>query len=117
MPGVGVHTPVGFTHRSQPKVIRPFYLHAVQTGNHLLEFPEGIESFDNFVASVAVPIATGWNDQFAGRVYLPLKISAFARRTVIVVLFPNFRANYAPLRNIWLRRNHAGWCALPREQI
>ena len=40
-----------------------------------------IESFDNFVTSVAVPIATGWNDQFAARVYLPLKISAFARRT------------------------------------
>jgi hypothetical protein len=40
-----------------------------------------IEGSDGFVTSTAAPIATGGNDQVAGRELHPLKIQAFPRRT------------------------------------
>src|SRR5215813_6727206 len=40
-----------------------------------------IESSDSFVASTIVSIATGWNEPVPGRVFHPLKSSAFSRRT------------------------------------
>ena len=61
VPGVGVHTPAGFTHRSQPKVIRPSYLHAVQIGNHFLgvgAYVNGIRAYPyyfNLGRSVSAP--------------------------------------------------------------
>ena len=39
------------------------------------------EGFVDFVASIDAPIATGWSEPVPGRVYLPLWISAFPRRT------------------------------------
>jgi hypothetical protein len=41
-----------------------------------------IESSDNFVASAAASIATGWSEPVPGRELHPLKSSAFSRRTV-----------------------------------
>jgi hypothetical protein len=41
-----------------------------------------IEGSDGFVTSTAAPIATGGNDQVAGRELHPLKIQAFPRRTM-----------------------------------
>jgi hypothetical protein len=40
------------------------------------------EGSDGFVTSTVAPIATGWNDQVAGRESHPLKIRAFPRRTM-----------------------------------
>jgi hypothetical protein len=39
------------------------------------------EGFSDFVASTAASIVTGWNEPVPGRVYLPLKSTAFSRRT------------------------------------
>jgi hypothetical protein len=40
------------------------------------------ESFDGFVTSAAAPIASGWNDQFAGWDSHPLEYGAFPRHTL-----------------------------------
>jgi hypothetical protein len=39
------------------------------------------EGSDDFVTSAAASIATGWSEPVPGRVYSPLWISAFPRRT------------------------------------
>ena len=39
------------------------------------------EGFSDFVASTAASVVTGWNEPVPGRIYLPLKSSAFSRRT------------------------------------
>jgi hypothetical protein len=44
------------------------------------------EGFSDFVASTAASIVTGWNEPVPGRVYLPLKSTAFPRRTLSTAL-------------------------------
>ena len=39
------------------------------------------EGFSRFVASTPASVVTGWNEPVPGRVYLPLKSTAFPRRT------------------------------------
>ena len=54
-----------------------------------------IESSDNFVASVAVSIATGWSEPVPGRELHPLKSSAFSRRTVTSIDFKSAASSVA----------------------
>jgi hypothetical protein len=47
-----------------------------------LERPLCIEGSDDFVASAAASIVTGWNEPVPGRDYTPLKSTVFSRRTI-----------------------------------
>jgi hypothetical protein len=44
------------------------------------------EGFSDFVASTAASVVTGWNEPAPGRGYLPLKSTAFPRRTLSTTL-------------------------------
>ena len=53
----------------------PLTLRPARSPSHLVTL--SIESSDNFVASAAVSIATGWSEPVPGREFHPLKSSAF----------------------------------------
>ena len=64
------------------------------------------EGFSRFVASTPASVVTGWNEPVPGRVYLPLKSTAFPRRTPSTprrqALWHAINLRRAPLRMTFL---------------